>query len=49
MAYAEADAQARAMDVVFLDARPEAIAFYERGGYVLHPAPSMKKRLAAVP
>lgn len=49
MAYAEADAQARAMDVVFLDARPEAIAFYERGGYALHPAPSMKKRLAAVP
>ncbi len=49
MAYAEADAQARAMALVFLDARPEAIAFYERGGYALHPAPSMKKRLAAVP
>ncbi|SDD05183.1 Acetyltransferase (GNAT) domain-containing protein [Paracidovorax valerianellae] len=47
MAYAEADALARAMALVFLDARPEAIAFYERGGYGLHPAPSMKKVLSA--
>ncbi|MHA7680133.1 GNAT family N-acetyltransferase [Cupriavidus sp. PET2-C1] len=45
MAYAEADARAREMTAVFLDARPEAIPFYERESYVLHPAPSMKKVL----
>ncbi|RBL84780.1 GNAT family N-acetyltransferase [Streptomyces cavourensis] len=43
MAYAEADARARDMGAVFLDARPDAVAFYEREKYVLHPAPSMKK------
>lgn len=43
MAYAEADALAREMGAVFLDARPDAVAFYERGQYALHPAPSMKK------
>ena len=30
MAYAEADARAREMSAVFLDARPDAIPFYER-------------------
>ena len=45
MAYAEADARARDMTAVFLDARPQAIPFYERESYVLHPAPSMKKVL----
>ncbi|MDF3835728.1 GNAT family N-acetyltransferase [Cupriavidus basilensis] len=45
MAYAEADARARDMTAVFLDARPEATPFYERESYALHPAPSMKKVL----
>lgn len=43
--YAEADARARNMTAVFLDARPDAVPFYERQNYVLHPAPSMKKVL----
>ncbi|WP_106279719.1 GNAT family N-acetyltransferase [Paraburkholderia sp. BL25I1N1] len=43
--YAEADARARDMSAVFLDARPEAIPFYERRDYGLHSAPSMKKLL----
>ncbi|MCH3857697.1 GNAT family N-acetyltransferase, partial [Campylobacter jejuni] len=41
MAYAEADARARGMGAVFLDARPDASPFYEREQYTLHPAPSM--------
>lgn len=45
MEYAEADARAREMSAVFLDARPEAVAFYESRNFVLHPAPSMKKIL----
>jgi len=45
MEYAEADARARGMTAVFLDARPDAVPFYERGNYELHPAPSMKKVL----
>lgn len=45
MAYAEADARARGMTAIFLDARPDAIPFYEREAYALHPAPSMKKVL----
>jgi ribosomal protein S18 acetylase RimI-like enzyme len=45
MAYAEADARARGMTSVFLDARPEAIGFYQAVGYDLHPVPSMKKLL----
>lgn len=43
MDYAEADARARNMNWVFLDAKPDAVAFYERRDYVSHPAPSMKK------
>ena len=43
MAYAEADARARGMGAVFLDARPDAIPVYEREQYTLHAAPSMKK------
>ncbi len=46
MKYAEADAAAREMNAVFLDARAQAIPFYEREGYAMHPAPSMKKVLA---
>lgn len=45
MEYAEADARAREMSAVFLDARPEAVAFYKSRNFVLHPAPSMKKTL----
>jgi GNAT superfamily N-acetyltransferase len=45
MDYAEADARVRNMNWVFLDAKPEAVTFYERRDYVLHPAPSMKKAL----
>jgi GNAT superfamily N-acetyltransferase len=45
MAYAEADARARGMTSVFLDARPEAIGFYKAVGYALHAVPSMKKLL----
>ena len=45
MAYAEEDARARGMNFVFLDARPEAIGFYQRLGFVLHMAPSMRKTL----
>ena len=39
------DAQARGLGAVFLDARREAIPFYEREHYAFHPAPSMKKQL----
>jgi GNAT superfamily N-acetyltransferase len=45
MTYAEEDAKARGMNLVFLDARPEAIGFYERIGFALHTSPSMKKTL----
>ena len=45
MDYAEADAGARGMNSVFLDARPEAIGFYEMLGYALHAVPSMRKML----
>jgi GNAT superfamily N-acetyltransferase len=45
MAYAEADARARRMMGVFLDARPAAIGFYQAIGYELHTTPSMKKLL----
>jgi GNAT superfamily N-acetyltransferase len=46
MEYAETDARARGMTAIFLDARPDAVPFYERENYLLHPAPSMKKILA---
>jgi len=45
MSYAEADAKARGMTAVFLDARPDAIGFYKANGYELHTTPSMKKIL----
>jgi ribosomal protein S18 acetylase RimI-like enzyme len=45
MDYAEADALARGMNSVFLDARPEAIGFYEALGFALHAVPSMRKML----
>ncbi|MCP4565813.1 MAG: GNAT family N-acetyltransferase [Bosea sp.] len=45
LAFAEEDARARGLNAVFLDARREAIPFYERERYDFHPAPSMKKLL----
>ncbi|MEA2903470.1 MAG: hypothetical protein QOI12_857 [Alphaproteobacteria bacterium] len=45
MAYAEADARARGMASVFLDARQDAIGFYQALGFALHTTPSMKKIL----
>ncbi|PLP99433.1 GNAT family N-acetyltransferase [Cupriavidus pauculus] len=45
MDYAEADARERDMNAIFLDARPEAVSFYESRDYALHPAPSMKKMI----
>ncbi|MFL9866567.1 GNAT family N-acetyltransferase [Paraburkholderia fungorum] len=47
MEYAETDARARGMTAVFLDARPDAVPFYERQNYALHLAPSMKKVLSS--
>jgi ribosomal protein S18 acetylase RimI-like enzyme len=45
MDYAEADARARGMGSVFLDARSAAIGFYETIGFVMHTSPSMRKDL----
>jgi len=45
MTFAQEDARARGMTAVFLDARPEAIGFYETIGFTLHTAPSMRKSL----
>jgi ribosomal protein S18 acetylase RimI-like enzyme len=45
MDYAEADARSRGMTCVFLDARPEAIGFYQTIGFALHTTPSMRKML----
>jgi GNAT superfamily N-acetyltransferase len=45
MEYAEADARARGMTAIFLDARPDAVPFYERENYVPHPASLMRKVL----
>jgi GNAT superfamily N-acetyltransferase len=45
MAFAEDDAKARGMTAVFLDARSEAIGFYQTIGFALHTAPSMRKPL----
>jgi ribosomal protein S18 acetylase RimI-like enzyme len=45
MDYAEADARARDMSAVFLDARPDAVSFYESRNYAVHSAPSMKKMI----
>jgi GNAT superfamily N-acetyltransferase len=46
MDYADSEARARGMGAMFLDARQEAIPFYERLDFVLHPAPSMKRVLS---
>jgi GNAT superfamily N-acetyltransferase len=45
MRFAEADARARGMAAIHLDARPTAIPFYAAVGYEFHPSPSMRKEL----
>jgi GNAT superfamily N-acetyltransferase len=45
MDFAQDDARARGMVAVFLDAKPNAIGFYQTLGFALHTAPSMRKPL----
>jgi GNAT superfamily N-acetyltransferase len=47
--FAERDARARGMTAIFLDARPEAIPFYEALSYASHTSPSMKKVISCLP
>jgi GNAT superfamily N-acetyltransferase len=46
LAHVESEARRRGLAAVFLDARPEAINFYERAGYEPHTAPLYRRRLA---
>ncbi|WP_312045418.1 GNAT family N-acetyltransferase [Erwinia sp.] len=43
--FATTESESRDMNFVFLDARQQAIPFYERNGFVAHTSPSMKKPL----
>jgi ribosomal protein S18 acetylase RimI-like enzyme len=43
---AEREARRRGLECVFLDSRPDALAFYERLGYVQHTSIVMRKELA---
>lgn len=43
--FAIAESKSRNMNFVFLDARKEAIPFYDRNGFIAHSAPSMKMPL----
>jgi len=45
LSFAVKEAKEREMNFVFLDARKEAIPFYESNGFVFHASPSMKKVL----
>ncbi len=45
LAYAEHQAASRGLGKLFLDARKEAIPFYEHEGYSFHPAPLMAKEV----
>ena len=45
LAFAEAEAKRRGLGKLFLDARQQAIPFYERNGYAFHPSPLMRKDL----
>jgi GNAT superfamily N-acetyltransferase len=45
IAFADAEARARKMTAIFLDAQQAAIPFYERLDFIFHPAPSMKRLL----
>ncbi|MGK3142239.1 GNAT family N-acetyltransferase [Pantoea sp. C2G6] len=44
--FATSESKSREMKVVFLDARPEAIPFYERNDFIHHTSPSMKKPIS---
>lgn len=43
--YAESEARRRGLGKLFLDARQQAIPFYQREGYDFNPAPLMAKEL----
>lgn len=43
--FAKAESKSRGMNFIFLDARKEAIPFYERNHFVFHASPSMKIQL----
>jgi len=43
--FATTESESRDMNFVFLDARQQAIPFYERNGFAAHTSPSMKKPL----
>jgi len=43
--FATIESESRDMNFVFLDARKEAIPFYERNNFIHHSSPSMKKPL----
>ena len=45
LAYAENEAASRGLGKLFLDARKDAIPFYEHEGYSFHPAPLMAKEI----
>ncbi|KJV25487.1 GCN5 family acetyltransferase [Pantoea sp. BL1] len=43
--FATRESAGREMNFIFLDARKEAIPFYENNNFILHASPSMKKPL----
>jgi ribosomal protein S18 acetylase RimI-like enzyme len=43
--FATLESERRGMNFIFLDARKEAISFYEQNDFLFHTAPSMKKNL----
>lgn len=45
MSFAEELARQQGMTAIFLDARPDAIPFYEKLQFMLHQSPSMRKGL----
>ena len=45
LGFATLESENRGMNFIFLDARKEAIPFYEQNDFLFHAAPSMKKPL----
>jgi len=43
--FATLESESRGMNFIFLDARKEAIPFYEQNDFIFHASPSMKKSL----
>ena len=43
--FATVESESRGMNFIFLDARKEAIPFYEQNNFLFHASPSMKKPL----